>query len=93
MHFKEALRIAAHHTGLAGRPDARLNPLALPFALGAAIMVMSLLDPSFFLLGAAFWLYGAAALAAGSLARRRQRGLGRRRQSALGRHRSGMRAS
>lgn len=85
MHFKEALRLAAHHTGLAGRPDARLGPLALPIALGAAIMVMSLLDPSFFLLGAALWLYGAGAAAAGSLARRRP--------TAVDRRRSGMRTS
>jgi hypothetical protein len=78
MQFTEALRIAAHKAGLAARPDARLNPLAVPFALGALIMVMSLLDPSFFLLGAALWLYGAGAAAVGALARRRPSGLDRR---------------
>jgi hypothetical protein len=79
MHFTEALRIAAHKSGLAGRPDGRLSPLAVPIALGAALMVLSLLDPSFFLLGAAFWLYGGGAAAAGSLARRRPSSVQRRR--------------
>lgn len=79
MQFTEALRIAAHKAGLARHPDARLNPLAVPFALGALIMVMSLFDPSFFLLGAALWLYGAGAAAVGAHARRRPSGLDRRR--------------
>ena len=41
MHFNEALRVAAHRLGLAGRPDARLCPWQLPIALGAVLMVLS----------------------------------------------------
>src|SRR5579862_7213877 len=62
MHFNEALRIAAHRLGLAERPDARLSPLAAPIALGAALMVLSALEPVLCLLGAALWLYVAAAV-------------------------------
>jgi hypothetical protein len=72
MHFKEALRIAAHHLGLVRRPDARPNLLVVPIALGALLMVLSLLDPAFFLLGTGLWLYGAGAAIAGSLESRRQ---------------------
>jgi hypothetical protein len=71
MRFNEALRIAAHDLGLSGRPDARPSPLAVPIALGAVLMVLSFLDVSFFLLGAAFWVYGAGAATVGSVASRR----------------------
>lgn len=72
MQFTDALRIAAHRLGLAGRPDARLDPLAAPIALGAVLMVLSALEPALCLLGAALWLYVAAAVAAGSFAAKRQ---------------------
>ncbi len=79
MHFNEALRIAAHRLGLCGRPDARPTLLAVPIALGAVLMVLSVLDVSLFLLGTALWLYGAGAMAVGSLAARRMNRPGRRR--------------
>ena len=75
MQFTEALRIAAHRLGLARRQDARLSLLAAPMALGAALMVLSALDPALCLLGAALWLYAAAATAAGSFAAKRQQRL------------------
>jgi hypothetical protein len=70
MRFNEALRVAAHELGLSRRPDARPSLLAVPIALGAVLMVLSFVDVSFFLLGAAFWIYGAGAAAVGSVASR-----------------------
>ncbi len=56
MDFSEALRLAAHRLGLAGRPDARLAPVAFPVTLGAVLMALSGFGAAFYLAGAGIWL-------------------------------------
>ncbi len=72
MRFRQALRIAAHRLGLAGRPDAPLTPVAVPVVLGAALMALSVLGAVFYLAGAGLWLSGAGVAIARPLRASRQ---------------------